>query len=143
MRTEIQNVVYGCCKELYEKRLKEHRNDVRAQQKEARDRERSEKADSMTLKDAVLEVLPEALNKVSGEGTLPFSNRQFLYVVRDFIQQYDTRKELKDGRFTGIIKEYQEEYGKIEGLYKEPRGDFYEPHTGVKIPFIRVRLSIF
>jgi hypothetical protein len=39
-----------------------------------------------------------------------------------------TGEELKIGNFTAIITDYEEEFGEIEGMYREPRGSITHPH---------------
>jgi DNA topoisomerase VI subunit B len=87
-----------------------------------------------TLKKAVFAVLPEAVEKASGGGRYPYSARSLYYQVRALIQQY-TSRELDYNYFTpGLLTEYQEIYGPLEGLYYDPRGIAVEPHTGQEIP---------
>jgi hypothetical protein len=38
--------------------------------------------------------------------------------------------ELKIGNFKTIITDYENEHGDIPGMYREPRGSIYHPHTG-------------
>ena len=42
------------------------------------------------------------------------------------MQEFD--KELMISNFTKIITEYEEDYGEIEGMYREPRGSITHPH---------------
>ena len=82
------------------------------------------------MKDAVFAVLPEAVRRASGAGTLPFSARSLYYQVRPLIQPL-TAKALSYGYFTpGLLTEYQEDQGPLVGLYYDPRGVLYEPHVG-------------
>ena len=42
-------------------------------------------------------------------------------------------EELKIGNFTAIITNYENEYGEIEGMYREPRGSITHPHRNETI----------
>lgn len=87
-----------------------------------------------TLKNIVFSVMPEAINRASGNGKYPFSARGLYYQVRPLIQGY-TQKELSYEYFTPpLLTEYQNTFGSIEGLYYEARGVLIEPHTGREIP---------
>lgn len=87
-----------------------------------------------TLKKIVFAVMPEAINRASGNGKYPFSARGLYYQIRPLIQRY-TDRELSYEYFTPpILTEYQDLYGPIPGLYYEPRGLLIEPHTGKEIP---------
>ena len=93
-----------------------------------------EKTEISTLKSIVFAVMPEAINRASGNGKYPFSARGLYYQVRPLIQAY-TDKELSYEYFTPpLLTEYQEQFGAIEGLYYEARGLLIEPHTGREIP---------
>lgn len=92
--------------------------------------EKAERAEKWTLKDAVFEVVEEAVQHVSGGGQLSFAVRKLFYAVRPRIAEY-TDKELKYDNFRNtLVIEYQRAHGEIPGLYFEPRGTMYEPHTG-------------
>ena len=43
-------------------------------------------------------------------------------------------KELTRNNFADIIADYENEHGEIEGMYREPRGSIYHPHSGEVIP---------
>src|SRR5207248_3334358 len=87
-----------------------------------------------TLKEIVFHVLPEAIAKASGIEKYPIQVRTLFYQIRSLIQAY-TDKELDQNYFgQKLLIEYQQWNGPIEGLYYEPRGFLYEPHTGRAIP---------
>ena len=79
-------------------------------------------------------VIPEAVEHVSNGGTLPYSARRLFYRVRDKIGEHTTEvfnsKSGYDYFRDTILQDYQREHGKLEGLYYDPRGRFYEPHGG-------------
>ena len=85
-----------------------------------------------TQKDIVLDRLSEAVMKVSGDGEYRFSVRQLFYAVRPhIIAELGAEPDYK--YFERIITEYEADYGDIVGLYRDPRGTLYHPHTGREI----------
>ena len=91
--------------------------------------------DGPTLKEAVFEVLPDAIAKATAGGTYSVGARDLFYVVRPLVLQITTEKELKYDYFgQTLLMQYEEEYGRIAGLYRDPRGTFHEPHTGETVP---------
>lgn len=110
---DISRAMWGAVNTLYkeeERRKKDSARQARAE------RSRS-KPTQVSLKDAVFRVLPEALDKATGDGTYEVSARTLYYQVRTLIQRY-THKELDHGYFSqDLISSYREEYGPIQGLY--------------------------
>ncbi|ACX52472.1 ATP-binding region ATPase domain protein [Ammonifex degensii KC4] len=121
--------LWAVCKTVYREEKRRERDAARAE-RAAREREKLLRRQEWTLKDAVFEVLPEALERASGGGKYPVSARTLYYQVRPLIQTY-TGKELDYNYFSQqLLLEYQERFGPIEALYYDPRGYLYEPHTG-------------
>src|SRR6478736_1633359 len=75
------------------------------------------KAQVTTQKDVVLDNLDDAIAAVSGDEGYRFNARQLFYFLRPIVME-ETGKELKIGNFTGIIDDYEHEYGEIEGMYR-------------------------
>ncbi|RUL81412.1 hypothetical protein [Tautonia sociabilis] len=85
-----------------------------------------------TTKDVILDSLEDAISKASGEGTYRFSIRQLFYAVRPYvIENLGTEPEYN--YFSKVITEYEGTCGEIEGMYRDPRGVVYHPHTGEEI----------
>lgn len=121
--------LWAVCKTIYQEEKRRERDAARAERAE-RERERALRRREWTLKNAVFEVLPEALEKATGGGMYPVSARTLYYQVRPLIQAY-TQKELDYNYFSQqLLVEYQELFGPLELLYYDPRGCLYEPHTG-------------
>jgi hypothetical protein len=78
-------------------------------------------------KSLVLDHLDEVIADVSGGGEYRFNSRQLFYALRSIVKDA-TDEELKLSNFTGIIDDYEEEHGEIEGMYREPRGSITHPH---------------
>lgn len=81
-------------------------------------------------KEIVFEVLPKAIENA---GDL-FSARDLYYATRPLCyahHRWPIKAELKYGYFSQtLLTEYQEGWGAIEGLWRDPRGHLHEPHTG-------------
>jgi hypothetical protein len=87
----------------------------------------------VSIKDVVLDNLDAVIAEVSGDGEYPsFNPRQLLYVLRPIVRS-KLGVELKLGNFTGIIDDYEAEFGEIPGMYREPRGSIYHPHRNQTI----------
>jgi len=88
----------------------------------------------MPLNEATYKVMKRAAEHVSGGGRLPFSARRLYYAVRDMIKEYTTNEFDQDNGYryfqSTILQDYQREYGKLKGLYYDPRGRLHEPHGG-------------
>lgn len=129
--SDLSKLAYLTCKDWFEYKKALERA---SKQREYHDpRRRPEK---ISLRDAVFEVLPDAVEIVSSSGKYPFSARNLYYQIRPLLQQLDGEiDELKYEYFTPpLLTEYQEQYGKLEGLYYDPRGVLIEPHSGQEIP---------
>src|SRR5215203_5138703 len=127
LREEIAKAMLSLIKPYHkegERRIKRARRPPRPKEK-ARD-------EDVTLKDATFVVMKEAVAHVSGGGQLPVGVRRLYYAVRNRIQRY-TSKELTYKYFKDLLLEYQDEHDPIPGLYYDPRGRLYEPHTEVTL----------
>jgi DNA topoisomerase VI subunit B len=82
----------------------------------------------------VVENLPAAIAKTSGAGKFIFSQRQLYYAIRPYIMEAFDGKQPNYTYFCSIITDYEAEYGDIPGMYRDPRGTLYHPHTGEEIP---------
>jgi hypothetical protein len=83
-------------------------------------------------KDVVLDHLDEVIASVSGNGEYRFNERQLFYALRPIVTS-ELGDELKIGNFKNIITDYEAKHGEIPGMYREPRGTIYHPHTGETI----------
>ena len=108
---------------------KEGKRRVRDQLSEERDearREKAEAASEMFVNEASFLVMAEAIAHVRGGSNLPFNARRLFYVVQDSIAEHTTREFHPDNGYkyfcSDILQDYQRQYGKIEGLYYDPRG---------------------
>jgi hypothetical protein len=83
-------------------------------------------------KEILFSVLPQAMRNAGSS----FSARDLYYAVRPLYQHHIgyERKELKYFYFSQtLLTQYQEEHGEISGLWRDPRGNFHEPHSGKSI----------
>jgi len=106
-----------------EKTLEKVKKDQKADPKEPK----SVKERKLTIKDIVFCNMDEAVDKVSGGGQYRFSQRQLFYVMRPFVMD-ETGKDPGYDTFTGYLTDYENEFGKIKGLYRDDRGSIYHPH---------------
>lgn len=91
---------------------------------------RSIKKSAGSQKDIICAHLPSAVAKASGNGTYRYSLRQLYYAVRPLLPE----ATLDYKYFATIITEYEAEYGELAGMYRDPRGVLYHPHTGDLLP---------
>ena len=83
-----------------------------------------------SVKEAVFEVLVEA-KEAAGHIV---AARTLYYKVRPLVQKY-TDEELKYSYFAQtLLPDYQREYGPLEGLYYEARGELHHPHDTTVTP---------
>ena len=90
------------------------------------------KSRGVSQKSIVLDNLVTVIADVSGNGEYRFNSRQLFYALRPIVMD-EIGEELKLGNFTGIIDDYEEENGEIEGMYREPRGSITHPHRAETI----------
>jgi hypothetical protein len=87
----------------------------------------------VSQKHVVLDNIDDAIAKAGGDGEFRFNERQLFYQLRPIVLE-ETGQELKIGNFKSIITAYEDDYGEIEGMYREPRGSIYHPHRRETIP---------
>jgi hypothetical protein len=128
----IGEVLWRCSRTLYRQEQSRQRDAARQRRREAAREEK--KPAECKLRDAVDAVLPQAMATASGDGRYPVSARTLFYHVRPLIQGLASR-ELEYGYFSqDLLPGYQRRRGVLDGLYYDPRGVLYEPHTGREIP---------
>jgi hypothetical protein len=77
--------------------------------------------------------MQSAIDKASGQGHYRFSQRQLYYAMRPHIMAA-LDKQSDYTYFCRLLTEYENEYGDIRNLYRDPRGVLYHPHLGEEIP---------
>lgn len=77
--------------------------------------------------------MKNAIQHTSSYNKYKFSQRQLYYSIRPYIIDA-FGKELEYNYFCRVLTEYENEYGMIRDLYRDPRGMLYHPHTGEMIP---------
>jgi hypothetical protein len=132
MASDIAKALWPVVKDLYQEEERRRKDAARAE-RASRERER-EPSPRCSLKDAVFEILPEAWQHATGNDQYPVSSRFLYYPVRKLIQRW-TDKDLDYDYFSqDLLIEYQRQHGPLRGLYYDPRGVLYEPHSGKAIP---------
>lgn len=90
-------------------------------------------SNSVNEKDIIVNNLQNAIAKASGYGQYIFSQRQLYYAIRPYVMNA-LDKQPEYNYFCRVLTEYENEYGDIKGLYRDPRGTLYHPHLGEEIP---------
>lgn len=85
-------------------------------------------------REVILAHINEAIDKASGNGRFIFSQRQLYYAVRPYVMQAFEGKQPNYNYFTSILTDYEAAHGDIPGMYRDPRGTLYHPHTHEEIP---------
>jgi hypothetical protein len=87
----------------------------------------------VSFKEAIYASMAQSVVDASSGGEYPFSARDLFYAVRPLYVEHTAKRldpEKGYDTFKGILDAYQEEHGKIDGLYYDPRGRLREPHSG-------------
>jgi hypothetical protein len=126
---EIGTALFKLAKPVYKeaKRMERERN------RYARPSSYYERPPRWSQKEMVFSVLPQAMRNAGSS----FSARDLYYAVRPLYQHHIgyERKELKYSYFSQtLLTQYQEEHGEISGLWRDPRGNLHEPHSGRSLP---------
>jgi DNA topoisomerase VI subunit A len=96
----------------------------------------SQRGKRITQIDAVLEVLPKAIEraKIGADGKLySFGQRNLFYRVRELVKIVLPELDLKYKHFTDIITDYENKHGEIEMMTRDPRGIYVAPHGGAAV----------
>ena len=126
MIESISSAVWGASKALY----KEHKAKEKDFAKWSREYDASHKENTVSIKDAVFQVLPDAIQGATDNERLPANVRALYYKVRDAIQKY-TAEELSYKYFSQtILIDYWKVKGRNPLIYNDPRGVLYAPHSG-------------
>jgi len=134
MAEAISKALWGAVKTFYKEGEARRRDAAKAQRATYNRLVEQHRNSEWSLKDAVFQVLPEAIAHATGDGQYQVSAKNLHYQVRPLIQNF-TDKELGYDYFSQtLLVQYQEQHGSIRGLYYDPRGVLYEPHTGKAIP---------
>jgi hypothetical protein len=112
----------------WRKQKKAEERDQRARERREQEMRRSRERKN-TLKEAVFEVMEQAVAQTSGDGRTDFPARNLFYSVRKLIQSH-TNERLHQKYFERVLKDWQDDHGPVEGMYRDPRGYFIEPRTG-------------
>jgi len=130
-RQAIGHVMFSVLEPYYKEGKKRMRDEISGRRA---DEEAQRSEAEMPLNAACFEVMGDAAVHVSGNNTLPYSARRLFYAVRDMIKEYTANEFSQDNGYqyfqSTILQDYQREYGKLKGLYYDPRGRLHEPHDG-------------
>jgi GNAT superfamily N-acetyltransferase len=128
----IGDAMWSAVKPLYKEAKKRERDAARAARVSA-SRTYYALDPKISQKDIVFEILPQAITNAGAD----FNARDLYYASRTLAYAHDeweSGKELNYGYFSQtLLTEYQELNGPIEGLWRDPRGNLHEPHTGKSV----------
>jgi hypothetical protein len=111
-------------KALADREARQHRRALLAIEKAERI---AEKKARPTIRDAVLQLLPDAITEAEASGYL-FNTRHIVYAIREQVRQL-SGQELKQAYFEQLVTELEAERGDLSPrLIREARGNFYIPH---------------
>jgi DNA topoisomerase VI subunit B len=133
MAVAVGEALWKATRVLYaegERRCRDAARQEKAEENQLR--KRTGKEHPLTL--AVPNVLPEAIRHATGDGKYPVSAHTLFYAVRPLVQKFGCRQLTSDYFEQTLLPAYQQKHGPIVGLYYEPRGTLYEPHTGREVP---------
>ena len=107
-----------------------------AGQRRARADRQAERARRLTVREAVLRVIPEAIRQARDGSDLPFSAHSLFYKIRPLaLRLLPAGTKIKSKYVEQqLIPEHEREHGRIAGMYRDPRGTLHEPHTGKEVP---------
>jgi DNA topoisomerase VI subunit B len=123
-------------KVLYADHQRREKDAARAERQDAERRDaelRAARRTKLSLVDAVFQVLPDALAAATGDGQYPVSVRNLYYAVRPRIQPLVARALEYTYFSQNLLIQYRAAHGAIPGLYYDPRGILYEPHSGREV----------
>ena len=125
---EIGAALFKLAKPVYKeaKRMERERNRYK------RPSSYYERPPRWSQKEIVFSVLPQAMRNAGSS----FSAKDLFYAVRPLYQHHIgyERKDLKYDYFSQtLLTQYQEEHGEISGLWRDPRGNLHEPHSGKSV----------
>jgi DNA topoisomerase VI subunit A len=125
----IGDAIFSAIKPIYKEGEKQRKQSMRT----PRMRDYYAPEPKVSQKDMVFEILPQAITNAGAN----FSARDLYYAARTLAYAHDdweSGKELKYKYFSQtLLTEYQEENGFITGLWRDPRGNLHESHTGKSI----------
>ena len=91
---------------------------------------------AVTQKSVILDSLPNAILKVSGNGEHRYSLRQLFYAIRPALKDtYGAKFEPRYETFAQVVSDHEAERGcDLHGIYRDDRGVLYHPHLREQIP---------
>jgi len=124
----IGDAIFSAIKPLYK--------EAKRQERAARPAKRTYYAPTPKVyqKEIVFSVLGRAIRNAGAH----FSARDLYYATRPLCyahHEWESGKQLEYNYFAQtLLTEYREQHGAIAGLWRDPRGNLHEPHTGKSVP---------
>ena len=136
-------VLWQAGKELHRERRQFDRAWRRDDAAAERER-RAARRPRISKKDAVFAVLPAAIEAQRGGTSLPFSAHSLFYKIRPLFLELLPGKTLNSSYCEQtLIPAYEREHGPITGMYRDPRGELHEPHSGRTIRLGTREVSVY
>jgi hypothetical protein len=87
----------------------------------------------ISQRQAIFQLIPGCVRVASSGGKHRFQQRNLFYKVRTpFMDRFGFAPEY--GYFCSVVTEYENTFGEIEGIHRDPRGVVYHPHIGREVP---------
>jgi hypothetical protein len=130
------DAIVGLTESVTKDWTKQRKAEERNANARARRFDRLTRMDRVTIRDAAFQVMEEAYQRASNNGTLPANPRQIYYAARRQILLATGRDALQSGYFLQtLLRDYMEAYDCSSwDVVWDARGHFSEPHTKRVIP---------
>jgi hypothetical protein len=130
------DAIVGLTESVTKDWTKQRKAEERNANARARRFDRLTRVDTVTIRDAAFQMMEEAYQRASNNGTLPANPRQIYYAARRQILLATGRDALQSGYFLQMsLRDYMEAYDCCEwDVVWDARGHFSEPHTERVIP---------
>lgn len=97
--------------------------------------QRPQQNQQASKKTFIINDLPRAIQKASGDGRYRYSLRQLFYAVRPAYLLHFNNAELSYDWFCQVVSLHEMAQGAdLSGIYRDNRGTLYHPHTRESIP---------
>ena len=116
-----------------------------AERRIERARQKAERTTRMSVSDAIFAVIPEAVRRVRNGTDLPFSSHTLFYKIRPLALKLLPPGTTLQAQYVEqtVIPDYERVMGRIDGMYREPRGEMQEPHGGKILPLGTLQVEMY
>lgn len=132
-RRHVRQAIERVAGKWMKQRRQEERRQTAEHNRLDRLRDRAERAERSTIRDAAFAVMVDAYNAASSDGRRTVTARQIMYKARPPILEMTGRDKLEDAYFvTRLLPEFLQAHPDLTRawrIYFAPRGEFTEPYT--------------